>query len=315
MCIIIENKTGSPIPQDIADRCTDINSDGFGIVYMDGKGGEFRTLDMVLGNRVLTTETRPYVAHCRFTTVGETNTDGIHPFPLGKGRYLFQNGTIKTESEAMSDTYQIAEVLRGLPTSKIAFMLTALDGCRWAIVDTKKGVSKLFGDWHNHNGVRYSKDNVLKPKAASYSSYGSGYGGGYDWHKYYSDSPALDSSHRTTVCVYGTLKYAHGNHSLIKDSDFLGYGFTASKMRLCIEGLPYVIRGKSKIGKHVEVEVYSVDDDTLARLDALEGHPDFYRRDSIDVKLDTVSGQSGKISAQCYMVGESYDNGVYHNSY
>ena len=86
-------------------------------------------------------------------------------------------------------------------------------------------------------------------------------------------------------------------------------------MRLCVEGLPYVIRGKSKLGKHVEVEVYSVDAKTLQDLDNLEGHPTFYRRDLIDVKLDTVSGTSGKITAAVYMVGNEYDNGVYHSSY
>lgn len=328
MCIIIENKTGQAISETIADRCVTINKDGFGIVYLDGKGGDFRTLDMVIAKRLLVTETRPYVAHCRYTTVGETNTDGIHPFPLGNGRYLFQNGTIDTpETSTYSDTYQLAKVLRGLSGKRIAFILGALSQCRWAVVDTRKMRSETFGTWHTDNGVNYSKDNVLKDEA-KYAGYyssrwssndyscGSGFDSwGYSVEENRTDSKPTDSGKRWTIAVYGTLKYGHGNHGLIKDSDFLGYGHTSAKMRLCIEGLPYVIRGKHKQGKHVEVEVYSVDAETLAAVDGLEGHPTFYRRDLIDVKLDTVSGSSGKIRAAVYMVGNDYDNGVYHASY
>ena len=316
MCIIIKNITGKPLSETIAKRCVEINSDGFGIVYLDGKSGDFRTLNMDLGYRLLTTETRPYVAHCRYTTVGETNADGIHPFPIGKGRYLFQNGTITTDSKSKSDTYQLAETLHGLSSKRVSFLLTAFDSCRWAVVDTKHKTAETFGTWHTDNGIEYSKDNVLKPETlvSSYGGYSCGY---YDtWDTPAEYNTAADTSKRTTLAVYGTLRYGFGNHGLIKDADFIGYAYTANKMRLCINGLPYMIRGKHKDGRNVECELYSVDNETLSRVDQLEGHPTFYRRDLIAFKLDSsITGHGGNISAACYMVDASYDNGVYHASY
>jgi gamma-glutamylcyclotransferase (GGCT)/AIG2-like uncharacterized protein YtfP len=315
MCIIIKNTTGRPVSEAIAKRSVTINSDGFGIVYLDGKGGDFRTLDMVVAERLLATETRPYVAHCRFTTVGETNTDGIHPFPLGKGRYLFQNGTIDTECSANSDTYQLAATLHGLSDKRINFLLTALSQCRWAVVNTKAQTAKTYGVWHNDAGIEYSKDNVLKDEYNS--TYRCGYDvwddcSEYDYHGY----AKTDSGKRTTIAVYGTLKYGHGNHGLIKDSDFIGYGNTRNRMRLCVEGLPYVIRGKHKDGKQIDVEVYSVSDEVLAAVDSLEGHPTFYKRETIAIELDSRAGSSDKpIMAAVYMVGNEYDNGVYHRAY
>lgn len=319
MCIIIKNTTGKAVSEAIAKRCVEINSDGFGIVYLDGKGGDFRTLDMVLGQRLLETETRPYVAHCRFTTVGETNTDGIHPFALGRGRYLFQNGTIETACSIQSDTYQLAKVLHGLSDKRIDFLLTAFDSCRWAVVDTKKQTAATYGKWHKDKGIEYSKGNVLKP-AATYNRYTGGTFDSWDYsddyHGYTVGKPAaVDSAKRTTIAVYGTLRYGYGNHGLIKDCDFLGYGHTAAKMRLCIEGLPYVIRGKHKGGHNVEVEVYSVSDEVLRNVDNLEGHPTFYRRDSIGIDLDSGNTGGGRITAAVYMVGKEYDNGVYHERY
>ncbi len=66
----------------------------------------------------------------------------------------------------------------------------------------------------------------------------------------------------------------------------------------------------------MEVEVYSVDAETLARIDNLEGHPQWYRRDSISITLDSAVGTSrGSIKAAVYMVDAGYDNGVYHASF
>ncbi len=323
MCIIIKNTTGKPVSEPIVERSVTINPDGFGIVYLDGKGGEFRTLDMQVAKRLLLTETRPYVAHCRFTTVGETVADNCHPFPLGKGRYLFHNGTVNVDNILESDTAQTAATLHGLSDKRIAFILTALDHCRWAVANTKKRTAETFGKWHEDSGVMYSKENVLSEPEPVYRSKYNGCSYGYydDWNEpetYPSDEmavDALDASKRYTVAVYGTLRYGFGNHGLIKDSDFLGYGYTRNKMRLCIQGLPYMIRGKHKQGNNVEVEVYSVDEKTLANLDALEGHPSFYRRDKINIDLDRMDGSNGIVNAYVYMVDDTYDNGLYHVSY
>jgi len=173
--------------------------------------------------------------------------------------------------------------------------------------------------WHELDGVEYSKDNVLSdPEPVYRSKYNGCYYGHYDsWNDepWTADDTPADSAKRFTVAVYGTLRYGFGNHGLIKDSDFLGYGWTKNKMRLCVQGLPYMIRGKHKDGTNVEVEVYSVDEQTLANLDALEGHPGFYRRDKIGINLDRSDSTTGVINAYVYMVDSSYDNGVYHSSY
>tara|TARA_R100000742_G_C4277112_1_gene98706 strand:+ start:1964 stop:2341 length:378 start_codon:yes stop_codon:yes gene_type:complete len=80
------------------------------------------------------------------------------------------------------------------------------------------------------------------------------------------------------VFVYGTLKRSHGNNGMLGDSEFLGTGCTRRKFALYEDGLPYLIDDPiSPIGG----EVYSVTDETLQRLDALEGHPDWYNRKKI----------------------------------
>jgi len=334
MCIIIRNLTGKSVKADIAKRCVEINSDGFGIVYLDGKGDSFRTLDMVVAERILSTETRPYVAHCRFATVGDVSPDAIHPFPIGKGRYLFQNGTLSCDDQEKCDTLQLAESIHGLSDAKIAFILTAMSGCRFAVANTKAMTSQLYGKWHKRDGVEYSKDNVLtaaKPRTYQwdddgYSLYSKGWGEyresskGSSKASYNTGSGSRnaiaknDPAKRYRVAVYGTLKYSRSNHALLKDSDFIGYGETTSKRRLCIDGLPYLIRGETGEGHNVEVEVYEIDSDTLAKIDALEGHPDFYSRKLISVTLDR-SGESEKTQALAYTVGEEYNNGVFHKSF
>lgn len=321
MCIIIRNLTGAAVSKSIAKRCVEINSDGFGIVYLDGKGSSFRTLDMVVAERILTTETRPYVAHCRYATVGEVSTDAIHPFPIGRGRYLFQNGTLSCDDQDTCDTLQLAECLRGLSDRRVAFLLQALDGCRFAVADTKKLHSDLFGEWHKDAGIEYSKRNVLDPVTYSASSYGRWCDNSQAWKSYTGKSATVgrsDPSRRTVIGVYGTLKFNLGNHSLIKGADFIGYGYTSAKRRLCIDGLPYLIRGVHQDGHNVELELYSVDDETLSRVDSLEGHPDFYKREKLKVMIDrsdTSCVKSGSVFAWVYQVGNEYDNGVYHESF
>jgi len=331
MCVIIRNTTGKPVSADIAKRCVTINPDGFGIVYLDHKGDSFRTLDMVLAERLLSTETRPFVAHCRFATVGDVSPDAIHPFPIGKGRYLFQNGTLSCDNQDRCDTLQLAESIHGLSDERVAFILTALNGCRFAVANTKSGSSDVYGKWHKKDGIEYSKENVLsktKPRVYQWDSDG-GYQNSYgtyssNWSSHstgYScesnertDENTFDRSKRYRIAVYGTLKYGRSNHSLVKDSDFIGYGETTAKRRLCIDGLPYLIQGEAGKGHHVELEVYEVDAATLAKVDSLEGHPDFYHRRLIGVTLDR-SGEAEKTKAYAYMVSEDYDNGEYHKSF
>lgn len=337
MCIIIRNTTGKPVPEKVAADCVRINPDGFGIIYLDGKGDHFRTLDMETARLILATETRPYVAHCRYATVGEVSAAGIHPFAIGRGRYLFQNGTLDVCDTTSCDTEQLARSLFGLSDTRIHFILQALSPiCRFAVADGKReGVSETFGKWHKYKGVEYSKTNVLpynwdnrykgwkpvKPYKGggvitpAIGRYEEWCDDGVSTYSYQMAPSATDRAAGThLVAVYGTLKQGKSNHGVMKEAKgfLIGTGHTGNRYRLCVNGLPYLIRGAAKDGFNVSVEVYEVDSAGLAILDALEGHPDFYRRESIQVKLD---GEVGTRKAYTYFVDESYDTGVYMETY
>lgn len=84
------------------------------------------------------------------------------------------------------------------------------------------------------------------------------------------------------IFVYGTLKRKCGNNGYLKDSKFIGAFLTTARYSLYLAdgGLPFLSeRGLDKI----KGEIYRVDRETLKRVDALEGHPYFYKRKPIDI--------------------------------
>jgi len=82
----------------------------------------------------------------------------------------------------------------------------------------------------------------------------------------------------TRVFVYGTLRRGFGNHRLLAGARFLGEARTARAYRMVsLGGCPGMLAGTSR----VVGEVYEVDDETLLRLDRLEGHPYMYRREPV----------------------------------
>lgn len=85
------------------------------------------------------------------------------------------------------------------------------------------------------------------------------------------------------VFVYGTLKKGEANHAVLRGSDFLGVCTIGPGYAMVDLGwYPGVVRD---LGSEHEVsgEVYRVDEPTLHSLDAIEGHPTFYKR----VKVST----------------------------
>jgi gamma-glutamylcyclotransferase (GGCT)/AIG2-like uncharacterized protein YtfP len=87
------------------------------------------------------------------------------------------------------------------------------------------------------------------------------------------------------VFVYGSLMRGFGNHHRLTEADFLGEGKTSPGFTLVNLGaFPGMHRDRK--GGVVTGEVYAVSQAELASLDALEGHPDFYRR-----QLVTVNGR------------------------
>ncbi len=80
------------------------------------------------------------------------------------------------------------------------------------------------------------------------------------------------------VAVYGTLRRGHGNHRLLENAKFEG--------RRVVSGfnmfmLGSVIPGIKPGDGEVTVETYSEYD--LGPLDQLEGHPNFYKREVVDI--------------------------------
>lgn len=84
--------------------------------------------------------------------------------------------------------------------------------------------------------------------------------------------------------VFGTLRQDHSNHQLMGDSYCYGIGSTRDKYAMYVtSGYPYVT---SKEARYPIVgELYAVDDDTLDKLDKMEGHPHYYTRREIVVDV------------------------------
>jgi gamma-glutamylcyclotransferase (GGCT)/AIG2-like uncharacterized protein YtfP len=85
------------------------------------------------------------------------------------------------------------------------------------------------------------------------------------------------------VAVYGTLRKGLHNHYLLEDSKYLGeQTIDLKKFRMVsLGGFPAVLPSDSVGATPLTIEVYAVDDDTLSRLDGLEGHPNWYIREKI----------------------------------
>ena len=90
------------------------------------------------------------------------------------------------------------------------------------------------------------------------------------------------------VFAYGTLKngfYFHDEYLGGDKSVFGGPARTTNEYTLYVDGMPHMVR---EAGEHgVKGELYEVDDDVLAKLDSLEGHPVVYKREIIEVLDET----------------------------
>lgn len=93
----------------------------------------------------------------------------------------------------------------------------------------------------------------------------------------------------TNVFVYGTLKRGNSLRGLDRwgnGAEFVGPATTIDKRYSLwnLGAFPAVSSGDS----HIAGEVWSVDTDTLADLDRIEGHPDFYKR----IEVSTTKGKA-----------------------
>lgn len=85
------------------------------------------------------------------------------------------------------------------------------------------------------------------------------------------------------VAVYGSLLSGFGNHRLLEQSNFLGQSEITGFEMYSLGGFPVICPVENK--SVVQAEIYQVDDTTMARLDRLEGYPNFYNRQEVSVQV------------------------------
>jgi gamma-glutamylcyclotransferase (GGCT)/AIG2-like uncharacterized protein YtfP len=254
MCLIIHKPKNKRISSSVLQKAKVVNPHGFGVTYLDS-GQTYRTLSYNRVDSIVDTD-RPLVCHFRYATMGDINLANVHPFAIDSNYLIYSNGTV--DGFGNNDTSDIAYIAKNIiPRLRKKDWIPFLEitDTRYAIIDVNGGRVKRVGNWHELDGVHYSKNNCF-------------------------------TSER--VAVYGTLKKGYNNHKIIKHSDFVGCGETAEKFPLLVDGLPYLYEEPKK-GHQVKVEVYDVDDATLEDLDRLEGHPTFYQRKKCWIRMEDWS--------------------------
>ncbi len=83
------------------------------------------------------------------------------------------------------------------------------------------------------------------------------------------------------VFVYGTLCLGQSNHALLENSYYVGGAILDNHFMFSLGGFPGI---HEDYGSVVQGEIWVVDEETLANLDGLEGHPDFYCRHMREVR-------------------------------
>jgi gamma-glutamylaminecyclotransferase len=103
----------------------------------------------------------------------------------------------------------------------------------------------------------------------------------------------------TLIFVYGTLKRGNSNHHFLAGQTFAGEARSAPGYALYdLAGYPGMVRQGADL-EGVSGEVWSVDDECLARLDALEcTAAGLYRRETVPLG-DPFSGQ--RVEAYIYL--------------
>jgi len=251
MCVIIIKQKGREVLESTLQNSATINPDGLGIVWLDDFSLEYYESEEW---EVLKTE-RPYIAHFRYATVGKVCRENMHPFMCGKNRdeLLMQNGTIHGfGNKDMTDTEHLAITLGDIDRKDWSKTLSKYNS-RFVTINMKKKSFQIYNkkDWTIKDGVWYSKTNVLK---------------------------------NIPVAVYGTLKLGNSNNGYMANQVYVGGGDTKDKYPLVISGLPYLVN-KVGIGYNVEVDVFMVDEHGLKMLDRLEGHPIWYKREIIPIRM------------------------------
>jgi gamma-glutamylcyclotransferase (GGCT)/AIG2-like uncharacterized protein YtfP len=97
--------------------------------------------------------------------------------------------------------------------------------------------------------------------------------------------------------VYGTLRRGHGNHRLVAGC-FVAEAVTVEPFAMDGVGVPKCHRTARHPAwlRPVVGELMRVDAPTLKRVDRLEGHPDWYRRERVQVVRRDLHVPGGFVS-------------------
>lgn len=102
------------------------------------------------------------------------------------------------------------------------------------------------------------------------------------------------------LLCYGTLKRGFHNNRLLAEAEFICEAETVELYPMVSTGIPFLFNSPGK-GHHVKGEVFQVDSaEVLARVDALEGHPNWYCRTPLKVR----NGVGEVLDVQAYMIPE-----------
>jgi gamma-glutamylcyclotransferase (GGCT)/AIG2-like uncharacterized protein YtfP len=119
---------------------------------------------------------------------------------------------------------------------------------------------------------------------------------------------------RTLVFVYGTLLKGEPNHDSFlasRGAKFVKSGVTEGYFVMFGRGFPLarpaIATDDGVTVGRVRGEIYSVDKDCLGHLDALEGHPNFYRR--TPTKIDGIDNE--EMTVEMYHWNQGNDTVIY----
>lgn len=95
------------------------------------------------------------------------------------------------------------------------------------------------------------------------------------------------------IFVYGTLKFNQPNHYWLTNPEngiarAISSGKTAKEYPMLIAtryNIPFLLKVPG-VGNQINGEIYAINEPMLAKLDELEGHPEFYLREKINIIAD-----------------------------
>lgn len=197
MCVLIAKPSNVSIPKkEYLENCWETNPDGAGFAYSYGEEIVMRKGFMTFAdfekaiNEVDLYEV-PCIIHFRIATHGTVKPENTHPFVVNDDVVAAHNGILSVKNEGdMTDSETFfkricAPILNTYPLDSLEFGLmvnSIIGSSKLAFLD-RHGFVKIYGDFHEHEGVYYSN--------YSYEDFG-GYG------RYYSKSCSTPNKNSST---------------------------------------------------------------------------------------------------------------------